>query len=166
MLVFLAWVLLAWGLFPPGGLQAAEKAPSCESLVNRVLHPGPRFRLALRAGAKTTESLEAHGKLYTGLYFELPLVDPQAEKRLRQRRRERENLLKAIAAFKSSLKLLSFKRDLLRYHRERLNHALEDNDPFLQTKEEILKLEGELRQLEARLKAYGISPQEARRCRW
>jgi len=138
----------------------------CEELVDRVLPHPPPFRLLLRAGAKTTETLEARGRLYTGVFFELPLVDPGAAKRLRARRQEREELFRTIAALKAQENLLFFKRDLLEYHRQRLQRALEDNEAFLRTKEEILKIEGEIQRLESRLKAYGIDPKEARTCRW
>ncbi len=138
----------------------------CETLVDQVLPHGPSFKLTIRAGAKTTESLEAHNLIYSGIFFEVPLIDPEAQKRLRLRRQEKERLLQTIAALRDTYKLLSFKRDLLEYHRQRIRQALEGNEAFLETKEEILRLESRLHELEARLKAFGISREDAISCRW
>jgi len=54
----------------------------------------------------------------------------------------------------------------LAYHRARIEKAVEDNKAFLQVEEEILALEREIAAAEAILKAYEISPREARTCRW
>ena len=145
----------------------AEGPISCPLLVERALGAAPRpWRLVLRAGAKTSESLEAKGRVFTGLFFEVPLVDASVATRLRQHRREREKLLSALFEYQDLHRLRAFKEDLVRYHRQRLEMALEDNQPFLEAKEEVLKIESRFHAAEAVLRAYGISPKEALSCRW
>lgn len=100
----------------------AEEVPRCEALVEQTLAEHfPSFSLTLRAGAKTTESLEARGRVYTGLFFELPLVDPATKRRLwREHLKRRKEIFSAIARLKRACTLLSFKKDLLEYHRKGL----------------------------------------------
>jgi len=150
--------LLLWA-----SVQAAE---GCRNLAEKALLSSPDYKLSLRAGAQSSKSLEAQSGVFAGIYFELPLVDPAARKRLRQQRREKETLLAAIISYQDARRLLAFKKELLSYRRQRIERGLEDHEAFLRLKEEILKLEEKLHQLEAKLWAYGINPKEAASCRW
>ncbi len=145
---------------------SAYGADSCFSLVERVVPSSSSFKLSLKAGAQSSRSLEGRSGVFGGVYFELPLVDPEARKKLRQQRKEREAVLKAIAAYKNALVMLAYKKEVLRYHRLRVKMGLEENDQLLKAKEEVLTLEGKIRLYQATLLAYGIAPEEAASCRW
>ena len=164
MVAFLLAVFLCLHLGALGA--SAEEPRSCVSLVEGVLEAPVSFSLRLRAGAKTTESLEAEGPVYAGVFFELPLVDPSAAARKRRHRREKEALLAAIAEVRALERAIALRRDLLRYHRRRIDLALEDNRDYISVKLELEELRGRLLKAEAKLKAYGLSRKEALSCRW